>query len=91
MSRNKTIAVIGLLLLTVLGLTSLGKSQTATNNSAQAAPDENGQVLQALLSEVQQLRLAIQRSNLNTYHAQIAKENLCQHSGKTCTMACASC
>ena len=30
--------------------------------------------MQALLSEVHQLRLAIQRSNLNTYHAQVTLE-----------------
>ena len=73
MSRNKTIFVIGLLLLAALGLTSLGHPQTATNSSAQG---ENAQVMQSLLSEVHQLRLAIQRSNLNTYHAQIAIERM---------------
>ena len=73
MSRSKTISVTGLLLLTVLGFASFGNSQTTTTSPAQG---ENAQVMQALLSEVHQLRLAIQRSNLNTYHAQIALERM---------------
>ncbi|HYE73874.1 MAG TPA: hypothetical protein VEF04_11100 [Blastocatellia bacterium] len=32
--------------------------------------------MQALLSEVRQLRLALQRSNLNAYHAQVTLERL---------------
>jgi hypothetical protein len=76
MSPNKTISIIGLLLLIGLGLTSRSNAQTANNSPAQAAQSENTQVMQALLSEVQQLRLAIQRSNLNIYHAQIAIERM---------------
>jgi flagellar biosynthesis GTPase FlhF len=73
MTRNNGIFVVALFLLAALGLTSLGHSQTATNGTAQG---DNAQVMQALLGEVHQLRLAIQRSNLNTYHAQIALERM---------------
>jgi predicted nuclease with TOPRIM domain len=76
MSRNKTISVICLLLLTTLGLTSPGNAQTAASNPTQTVQSENAQMMQALLGEVQQLRLAIQRSNLNIYHAQIAIERM---------------
>jgi chromosome segregation ATPase len=76
MSPNKTISIIGLFLLIGLGLTSRGNAQTTSNNTTQAPQSESTQVMQALLSEVQQLRLAIQRSNLNIYHAQIAIERM---------------
>jgi len=76
MSRIKTISVICLLFLTTLGFASFGRSQTTTDSPANAAQGENEQTIQALLNEVRQLRLAIQRSNLSAYHAQVIIERM---------------
>jgi hypothetical protein len=76
MSRIKTISVICLLLLMTLVFASFGRSQTTTNSPANAAQGENEQTMQALLYEVRQLRLAIQRSSLSAYHAQVIIERM---------------
>src|SRR5262245_66151070 len=76
MSRIKTISVICLLFLTTFGFASFGKSQTTTNSPAKAEQGENERTMQALLNEVRQLRLAIQRSNLSSYHAQVIIERM---------------
>jgi hypothetical protein len=76
MLRIKAISIICLLFLTTLGFVSFGRSQTATNNNAKAAQGENEQTMQALLNEVRQLRLAIQKSNLSAYHAQLIVERM---------------
>ncbi|HEV2666222.1 MAG TPA: hypothetical protein VG324_14990, partial [Blastocatellia bacterium] len=76
MLRIKAISIICLLFLTTLGFVSFGRSQTATNNNAKAAQGENEQTMQALLNEVRQLRLAIQKSNLSAYHAQLIIERM---------------
>jgi len=76
MSRIKTISIICLFFLTTLGFASFGRSQTTTNNPAKAAQGENEQTMQALLYEVRQLRLAIQRSNLSSYQAQVIIERM---------------
>ena len=76
MSPSKTISIICLLFLTTLGFASFGRSQTTTNSPAKAAQGENEQTMQALLYEVRQLRLAIQRSNLSAYHAQVIIERM---------------
>jgi chromosome segregation ATPase len=76
MSRIKTISVICLLFLTTLGFASFGRSQTTTDSPANAAQGENEQTIQALLNEVRQLRLSIQRSNLSAYHAQVIIERM---------------
>lgn len=76
MSRAKTISVICLLFLAPLGFTSFGSSQTIPNSHAQTAQVENAQTMQALLSEVRQLRLAIQRSTLSAHHAQAIIERM---------------
>ena len=65
MSHIKSSFVCCLLCLMVLGLTSLPAPQALTPRSSQASQGDGGQPLQALLSEVHELRLAIQRSNLN--------------------------
>src|SRR5262245_36733321 len=70
MSRIKAISIICLLFMTTLVFTSFGGPQTATNNNAKTAQGENEPTMQALLNEVRQLRLAIQKSNLSAYHAQ---------------------
>jgi hypothetical protein len=49
---------------------------TRIDTPAAAAQMEDGQTIQTLLSEVHQLRLVLQRGNLNTYRAQIAVERM---------------
>jgi hypothetical protein len=77
MSRIKAISVICLLFMATLGFASFGRSQTTTNNNAaKVAQGENGPTMQALLNEVRQLRLAIQKSNLGAYHTQLIIERM---------------
>jgi chromosome segregation ATPase len=76
MSRIKAISIICLLFMTTLVFTSFGSPQTATNNNAKTAQGENEPTMQALLNEVRQLRLAIQRANLSAYHAQLIIERM---------------
>ena len=64
------------LLCFILWLLSTGAVQAQTGNrAAETTPDEQP-VLQALLSEVRQLRLTLQRANLNVFRAQIMIERL---------------
>ena len=70
MSRVKGFLASGVILLTILGAASFSAP------TGQTSQGDSGQTMQALLSEVHQLRLAIQRSNLNTYHAQVTLERL---------------
>jgi hypothetical protein len=74
MSSRTKLFVISLLVLALVGLTSFTDSQAFTDRDAQ--PVQSEQTLQALLSEVHLLRLAIQRANLNTYNAQITIERM---------------
>jgi hypothetical protein len=74
MSRRTGLFVISLPVLAVLVLTSLTASKAFTDRDVQ--PVQSEQTLQALLSEVHLLRLAIQRANLNTYNAQITIERM---------------
>jgi septal ring factor EnvC (AmiA/AmiB activator) len=74
MSRRTGFCVNFLLVLVALGFTSLIASKAFTQSTAQPAQSE--QTLPALLGEVHQLRVALQRSNLNTYHAQITIERM---------------
>jgi len=76
MLRIKAISIICLLFLTTLVFTSFGGPQTATNNNAKTVQGENEPTMQALLNEVRQLRLAIQRSNLSAYQAQLIIERM---------------
>jgi chromosome segregation ATPase len=76
MSQAKRFLGFGILLLACLSFTSFSRSQANTNSVNQSQQADNGQTMQALLSEVRQLRLAIQRSNLNAYHAQVTFERV---------------
>src|SRR5258708_4994543 len=76
MSHLKGLFACCLLCLSVFGLASLTAPKALTHSPSQAVPGDGGQTKQALLSEVHELRLAIQRSNLNTYHAQITIERM---------------
>ncbi len=76
MSRLKSLFVSGFVLLTVLGCVSFSNPKPLNTPVNQSPQSDNGQPMQALLNEVHQLRLAIQRSNLNTYYAQVTLERL---------------
>ncbi len=76
MLRVKIISTICLLFLTALVFTSFGGPQTATDNSANGAQGDHGQAMQALVNEVRQLRLAIQRSNLSAHQSQVVIERM---------------
>ena len=73
MSRRTGLFISVLLVLAVLSL-SLLTAAKAFSSSAQ--PVQSEQTLQELLGEVHQLRLVLQRANLNTYHAQITIERM---------------
>src|SRR5262245_24074868 len=76
MSRFKTISVVCLLFLAPLAFTSFSSSQTTSNSSVQTTQAENARTMQALLDEVRQLRLAIQRSTLSAHNAQTIIEQM---------------
>ena len=73
MSRRTGLFIVSLLVLAVLGLSLLTAAKTF---SSSAQPVQSEQTLQTLLGEVHQLRLVLQRANLNTYHAQITIERM---------------
>ena len=73
MSHRTNFLVISLLTLAVLGLSLL---TVAKGFSSSAQPVQSEQTLQTLLGEVRQLRLALQRGNLSTHHAQITVERM---------------
>ena len=74
MSRRTSFFIIALLLLAVLGLSLLTVAKAYSSSAVQ--PVQGDQTMQALLGEVHQLRLVLQRANLNTYHAQITIERM---------------
>jgi chromosome segregation ATPase len=76
MSRLKSFSIVSLLFLTTLVFISFAKPQSPTKNSVKNASLENEQTMQALLNEVRQLRLAIQRSNLSAHHSQVIIERM---------------
>jgi len=76
MLRVKAISIICLLFLTTLVFTSFGGPQTVSDNKAKEAQGESEQTMQALVNEVRQLRLAIQRSNLSAHHSQVVIERM---------------
>jgi hypothetical protein len=74
MSQAKTISVVFLLFLALFAFTSFGSSQTTSNRAMQTTQTDNARTMQALLDEVRQLRLAIQRSTLSAHNAQVIIE-----------------
>jgi chromosome segregation ATPase len=72
--RNLSISAVGLL--AILCCASFNNPRALTAPVNQSAQADNGQPMQALVSEVRELRLAIQRSNLSSYHAQVTLERL---------------
>jgi hypothetical protein len=76
MSRVKNLSIFGIILITILGCALLGNPKAFTTNVNQSPQSGDGQTMQALLNEVRQLRMAIQRSNVDTYRAQVTIERL---------------
>jgi chromosome segregation ATPase len=76
MSRRTLFFVVPLLVLVVSSLTIFTVSKASTNSAVQAGQSDGGQPMQELVSEIRQLRLAIQKTNLSTYHAQITIERM---------------
>jgi len=76
MSHIKTISVIFLLLLTTFVFASFGSPQATNSNRAKAADGDDTQTVRVLLTEVHQLRLAIQQSQLSGYHTQVVIERM---------------
>jgi Mg2+ and Co2+ transporter CorA len=76
MSKLKGSLIGSIVVLAVLGFAAFSTSRAISHPVTQTSQPDSGQTMQALLGEVRQLRLAIQRSNLNTYHAQVTLERL---------------
>ena len=76
MSRVKRFLAGGVVLVIILCAASFSTLRAFPVSTGQTSQGDGAQITQALLSEVHQLRLAIQRSNLNTYHAQVTLERL---------------
>lgn len=76
MQRIKRLSMGCLLVLLALNLLSYGRSSAPANRDVNPSPADDAQPVQALLVEVRQLRLALQRSNLGTFRAQVILERL---------------
>jgi chromosome segregation ATPase len=76
MSPGKDFAIRRFFSLVVLCLAASGAALAQTQPPPNPAPADQGQTIQALLNEVRQLRLAIERMSLSAYRAQIAVERL---------------
>jgi len=76
MSKLKGSLIGSIVALAGLGFAAFGTSRAISHPVTQVSQPDSGQIMQALLGEVRQLRQAIQRSNLNTYHAQVTLERL---------------
>jgi len=75
-SGVKILSVSAVGLLTILGCVSFNNPKALTAPVNQSLPDDNEQPMRALVNEVRQLRIAIQRSNFSNYHAQVTLERL---------------
>jgi peptidoglycan hydrolase CwlO-like protein len=76
MSGVKSLSFSAVGLLIILGCVSLNNPRALTAPVNQSLPSDNGQPMQALVNEVRQLRLAIERSNLSAYQAQVTLERI---------------
>jgi hypothetical protein len=76
MSAVKSLSVSAVGLLIILGCVSFNNPRALTAPVNQSLPSDNGQQMQALVNEVRQLRLAIERSNLSAYQAQVTLERI---------------
>jgi DNA repair exonuclease SbcCD ATPase subunit len=76
MSSAKSLFIFAAALLVLLCCASFNNPKALTAPVNQLAQGDSGQQMQALVSEVRQLRLAIQQSNFSAYHAQVYLERL---------------
>ena len=76
MSGVKSLSVSAVGLLIILCCVSFNNPKALTAPVNQSLPSDNGQPMQALVNEVRQLRLAIERSNLSAYQAQVTLERI---------------
>ena len=76
MSGVKSLSVSAVGLLIILCCVSFNNPRALTSPVNQSLPIDNGQPMQALVNEVRQLRLAIERSNLSAYQAQVTLERI---------------
>jgi chromosome segregation ATPase len=76
MSGVKSLFLSAVGLLALLSCASFNNPKALTAPLNQATQGDNGQPMQALVSEVRQLRLAVERSNFSAYHAQVMLERL---------------
>ena len=76
MSGVKSLSVSAVGLLIILCCVWFNNPGALTAPVNQSLPSDNGQPMQALVNEVRQLRLAIERSNLSAYQAQVTLERL---------------
>jgi len=76
MPTLKGLTLCCFLCLALCCLLSLNSPLALTSRPIQAAPPQGEPIIQALLNEVHQLRLAIQQNTLNTSRAQITIEHL---------------
>jgi hypothetical protein len=76
MSGVKILSVSAVGLLIILGCVSFNNPRALTASVNQSLQSENGQQMQALVNEVRQLRIAIERSNLSAYQAQVTLERI---------------
>jgi chromosome segregation ATPase len=72
--KSLSVSVVGLLI--ILGCASLNNPRALTAPVNQSLQSDNGQPMQALVNEVRQLRLAIERSSLSAYQAQVTLERI---------------
>jgi chromosome segregation ATPase len=76
MPPSKNLILGGLLYFSAILIVFLGVTVAQTGRPTAPAPADDGRVVQSLLNEVRLLRLALQRSHLNVYRAQITIERL---------------
>jgi chromosome segregation ATPase len=76
MSVVKCLSISAAGLLIILGCVSFNNPRALTAPVNQSLQSDNGQPMQALVNEVRQLRLAIERSNLSAYQAQVTLERI---------------
>ena len=87
MPRMKILIQCSLLLLTIFCFIFVATSRAQTAKPTEPAQPGDGQLLRALLDEVRQLRLAIERSNLGTFRVQVAIERMRSQQGRVDSVA----
>jgi hypothetical protein len=76
MFSRKRVATTCVVVFLMLGSLAYMASFTAIGKTSASQSSADPQVLQSLLTEVRELRLALQRSNLTTFRTQVALERM---------------